>query len=181
MPMLVVRTIALALMAMVLLASPASAQSAGAVSCGNGYYCPAGNSCLQGGLCGPNVNASPGSTRTSTGGWCDPGFREHRYRPGACLPNSYSDCTNGLICPPGTQCSADGSECTGGPAATGPMCGANQCAAGRICSSTGSCMNPDYFQDCGNGTICSKSKACGYPDGCAIVGPQRTRQQPVNR
>lgn len=159
-------------------AAPASAQ--GRVDCGNGYNCPADHACLLGGLCGRMIDVAPGSVRMSNGGWCDPGFRESTVRPGRCVPGSYTECASGLICPSGTQCTADGG-CSGGPEPTGPMCGNARCAEGRICSSTGSCMNTAYFQDCGNGTICSKSAACEFPKGCVIVAPQRVKQQPNRR
>ena len=148
----------------------------GEVDCGNGYYCPRGNACLLGGLCAPELKEVPGAVRTSTGDWCDPGFVEHKYKPGSCVAGTYAQCTSGLSCPPGSTCSTDGATCEGGPRAAGPMCGANRCMQGRVCSSTGSCMNPEYFQDCGNGTICSKSAACEYPKGCVYVGPERTQQ-----
>ena len=169
-----------ALAALVLFAAPAAAQPANAVDCGNGYYCPADNACLVGGTCGRMVDAAPGSVQTSRGNWCDPGFRESQYQPGRCVPGSYTECPSGLSCPPGTQCGGDGT-CTGGPPPTGPMCGTGQCAAGRICSSRGTCMNTQYFQDCGNGTICSKSAACEFPSGCVLVAPQRTQQLPIRR
>lgn len=149
------------------------------VDCGNGHYCPPGNACLKDGLCGVTVEAPPGSFRTKTGTWCEPGFREHRFKPGACVPVSYSDCRNGTICPAGTTCNdADGS-CDGGGTPTGPMCGNFRCEEGRICSSSGRCMNTTYFQDCGGGTICSKNKACAQGGGCAIVGIGRTQQIPL--
>jgi hypothetical protein len=94
---------------------------------------------------------------------------------------TYSDCTNGSICPPGTRCSTVGDSCEGSGTPTGPQCGAFRCEAGRICSSSGRCMNTAYFQDCGGGTICSKNKACGQDGGCAIVGVGRTRQIPYRR
>jgi hypothetical protein len=163
---------------LLLLAAPASAQSR--VDCGNGYNCPADHACLLGGQCGRLVDAVPGSVRTSTGTWCDPGFREGTVRRGTCIPGSYSECASGMICPSGAQCSAEG-RCTGGPAATGPKCGDARCAEGRICSSRGTCMNTAYFQDCGNGTICSKAAACEFPKGCALVAPERVRQQANRR
>ena len=156
---------------------PASA----VVDCGNVAFCPDGNACLKGGSCGVLVEAPPGSKRTASGTWCEPGFREHQYRPGACSPLTYADCTNGSICPPGTRCSADGDTCEGGGTPTGPQCGNFRCEAGRICSSAGRCMNTAYFQDCGGGTICSKNKACAQDGGCAIVGAGRTRQVPHKR
>ena len=149
----------------------------GVVDCGNGHFCPRGNACLVGGLCAPELEHVPGAVRTSTGDWCDPGFVEHKYRPGSCVPRAYAQCKSGMSCPPGSTCSSDGATCEGGgPPATGPMCGGNRCMQGRICSSRGTCMNPEYFHDCGNGTICSKSAACEHPKGCVYVGPQRTRQ-----
>lgn len=157
-----------------LLATQVAAQ--GQVNCGNGSYCPPNNACLMDGQCAPLIEALPGSVRTAKGTWCGPGFREHAYMPGTCSPQSYSDCPSGLVCPPGTSCSGDGRQCVGGPAPTGPMCGGFQCAAGRVCSSKGSCMNPEYFHDCGNGTICINGHACEYPSGCAIVGSPRTPQ-----
>ena len=154
---------------------PASAQKR--VDCGNGYYCPPGNACLLGGLCGVMVDHLPGSTQTSTGEWCEPGLRESTTRRGTCIPSDYVDCPSGLSCPPGYYCGQDG-RCAGGPAATGPACGGGRCAAGRICASSGNCMNPAYFQDCGNGTICSKLAACEQPRGCVLVGGGRTQQIP---
>jgi len=46
------------------------AQPSGAVDCGNDHYCPAGNACLLGGLCSREIDAPPGSVRTSRGDWC---------------------------------------------------------------------------------------------------------------
>ena len=173
-------TLLAALLAGLLLAAaPAAAQNS-VTDCGDGYHCPTGHACLLGGQCGRLVDAVPGSVRTSTGQWCDPGFREATVRPGSCMPGSYTECTNGLICPSGTQCSEDG-QCTGGPAPTGPMCGNARCAEGRICSSRGTCMNTAYFQDCGNGTICSKAASCEFPKGCVLVAPERVRQQANRR
>ena len=109
-----VMTLLAALLAGLLLAAaPAAAQNS-VTDCGDGYHCPAGHACLLGGQCGRLVDAVPGSVRTSTGQWCDPGFREATVRPGSCMPGSYTECTNGLICPSGTQCSEDG-QCTGRP------------------------------------------------------------------
>lgn len=161
-----------ALMTVVVLMAPAVAR----VDCGNGKFCPPGNACLKGDLCGEIVEAPPGSFRTKSGTWCEPGFREHQHKPGACVPLSYSDCSNGTICPPGSRCNDATNSCDGGATPTGPMCGNFRCEEGRICSSAGRCMNTTYFQDCGGGTICSKNKACAQDGGCAIVGIGRTRQ-----
>ena len=163
------------LAAFFLWAPPAFAQR---VDCGNGSWCPAGNACLLNGQCGRIVDVLPGSVRMANSFYCDPGFHEHRYRPGSCVPPGYVDCPSGLICPPpNAQCGAEG-KCEGGPPVTGPMCGSAQCAEGRICSSAGSCMNTAIFQDCGNGSICSRHAACQFPKGCVAVAPERTRQQP---
>lgn len=165
----------LMLVTLLLWALPAAAQR---VNCGNGKWCPKDNACLVDGTCGRLIDVVPGSVRMSTGTYCDPGFREHRFRPGTCTPPGYADCANGSVCPPpNAECLANG-QCGGGPAATGPMCGSSRCAEGRICASTGRCMNPALFQDCGNGTICSRHAACEAPKGCVIVAPERTRQQP---
>lgn len=158
------------------LATPAWAQGK-PVDCGNGFHCPARNACLLNGACGELVEGVPGSTRTSDGNWCEPGFRESKVQAGKCLPASYTECAGGLACPTGMQCAPAGG-CTGGPPPTGPTCGGMRCAAGRVCSTRGTCLNPQYFQDCGNGTICTKGAACQFPSGCALVAPQRTRQQP---
>ncbi len=166
--------ILLATMLAMLWLSPAGAQQR--VDCGNGHYCPADNACLVGGLCGVMVDHPPGSTRTSTGEWCEPGMRESKVRPGGCIPNDYLDCRSGA-CPPGSTCGADGG-CVGGPSADGPVCGGRQCLAGRVCSSKGTCMNPAFTQDCGNGTLCTKHSACEHPSGCVFVGQGRTRQIP---
>jgi len=164
------------LMASISLAVPALAE----VNCNNGNYCPDGNACLKGGQCGVMVEAPPGSFKTSSGIWCEPGFREHKYKPGSCSPISYSDCRNGSICPAGSTCNDDKGTCDGGGPATGPQCGNFRCEEGRVCSSSGRCMNPVYFQDCGGGTICSKNKACAEDGGCAIVGIGRTQQIPYS-
>ena len=152
--------------------SPASAQQR--VDCGNGAYCPANNACLLGGLCGVMIDRPAGSTRTSTGEWCEPGMRESRMRPGDCIPSDYVDCASGA-CPSGSMCSPDG-DCAGGPPATGPVCGSWRCLAGGVCSSKGTCMNLAFAQDCGNGTLCTKHSACAYPRGCVFVSEGRTRQ-----
>ena len=146
------------------------------VDCRNGKYCPDGNVCLKDGLCGVRVEAPPGSFRTQSGTWCEPGFREHKYKPGSCVPLAYSDCRNGSICPPGSYCNETKNTCDGGGPPKGPMCGNYRCEEGRICSSSGRCMNTTYYQDCGGGTICSKNKACALNGGCAIVGIGRTEQ-----
>jgi hypothetical protein len=163
---------------MIFTVGQATAQQRGAKDCGNGFYCPSGQACLVSGLCGRVVDRLPGSTRTSTGEWCEPGLREHTYKRGTCIPRDYVDCPSLLSCPPGYRCPGSGeTACQGGPPATGPMCGAGQCAQGRICASGGHCMNPQYFQDCGNGTICSKQSACEVnPNGCVLVAPNRTKQ-----
>jgi hypothetical protein len=152
--------------------------SAGAqtVDCGNGNYCPAGHACLIGGTCGYLIDVPRGSTKTSTGGYCEPGYVEHRHRPGACVPTSYQQCTTGFACPPGSTCTADG-RCEG-LQAEGPECGGNRCISGRVCSSKNTCINPDLIQDCGNGqSLCTKAAACQEPRGCVYVAPERTPQR----
>ena len=166
---------ALLLAALLLWALPASAQR---VDCGNGKWCPSGNACLLDGTCSRVLDSPPGAVIMSNGSFCDPGHHENRYKPGTCAPPGYVDCPNGTICPPpNAQCRADGA-CDGGPPATGPMCGGVRCAEGRICGSTGRCVNTAVFKDCGNGTICSIHAACEAPKGCVYVAPERTRQQP---
>jgi hypothetical protein len=164
-------SMALSIAATFLLVSQAGAQN---VACGNGMFCPRGNVCLMGGLCARVVDAAPGSIKISNGTYCDPGFRESKFTPGKCVPPSYTECRAGIMCAPGTTCNSQG-DCDG-PAATGPECGQTRCLAGRICASTGRCMNTELFQDCRNGSICSKHAACQHPTGCAYVAPQRTRQ-----
>ena len=164
-----------ALLCWSVLATSALAQD---ISCGNGSYCPPGNACLLGGWCGRIVGVPPGSVKMSNGQWCDPGFHEHKFKPGSCVPPDYVDCPNGRICPPpNAVCRSDG-DCDGGPPATGPICkpGAAPCFEGRTCSSNGVCMNPQVFQDCGNGVLCSKFAACAFPTGCEMVAPERTKQ-----
>lgn len=163
-----------ALFMLAMLAAPAWAQN-GSVSCGNGFRCPAGNACLQDGWCAVLVDSVPGSTRTSTGAWCSPGFRESTVRKGFCVPSDAVECANGLTCPADAQCTSDGG-CEGGPPATGPVCGGATCMEGRICSSRNTCMDPRLLQDCGNGTICSRYAACEVPSGCVFVSPDKTRQ-----
>ena len=172
-----------ALLAMVVLASGQGAAQvpAGSVACGNGSYCPAGNACLLGGQCAPRAGVAPGSTRTSSGGWCPPGTRENRYSAGRCIPNDSIECPGGGgSCPAGSRCGEPG-KCLGGPPATGPACGASRCSAGQVCASTNLCIDPRTQLDCGNGSVCSRSSACGYPTGCVTVGPQRTTQTAIAR
>jgi hypothetical protein len=145
--------------------------------CGNGKTCPKGYACVKGGVCGPLMEAAPGSVRLPDGSWCEPGFRKHAY-VNKCSPNDYTDCSDGMVCPRGATC-RPGGGCDG-VRLTGPMCGNSQCSEGRICSSAG-CINPTYFKDCGGGTICTHASACAEPSGCAIVGPQRIPQQPARR
>lgn len=177
----VARVIALLMLLVFPLAAPSMAQD-GRVDCGNGFHCPKGNACLLSGFCGAEVNAVPGSTpsKTMPGFFCEPGFRESTVQAGKCLPDSYTECSNGLTCATGMQC-APGGGCTGGPPATGPVCGGMRCAEGRICSSRNTCLNPVYFHDCNNGTICSKGAACEEGGGCVFVAPERTRQQANSR
>ncbi len=145
------------------------------VDCGNGNYCPPGHACLVGGTCGLLIDAPRGATRTSTGGFCEPGYAEHQFRPGACAPTSYQQCKNGFACPPGSNCTEDG-QCEG-LEANGPVCGGTRCLTGRVCSSKNTCINPDLIQDCGNGkTLCTKAAACQEPSGCVYVAPERTPQ-----
>jgi hypothetical protein len=161
-----------AVFASVFFTLPAAAQS---VDCGNGAYCPAGHACLVGGTCGLLIDAPRGSIKTSTGGFCEPGYVEHRHRPGSCVPTSYQQCTNGFACPPGSTCTADG-QCEG-LEASGPVCGGNRCLTGRICSSKNTCINPELVQDCGTGiSLCTKAAACQEPSGCVYVAPERTPQ-----
>ena len=172
--------IVVSISAALLLATQIVAQPAGAIDCGNGFYCPRDNACLMGGLCGRLVDAVPGAVKTSAGTWCDPGFRESTFKPGGCVPGSYTECSATVMCAPGDTCGTDG-DCHAATTPTGPTCGKLKCHAGRICASTGRCMNTAYFQDCKNGTICSKHAGCEYPSGCVLVGPQRTKQIKKNR
>ncbi len=126
--------------AAMLLATQIVAQSSGTVDCGNGFYCPKDNACLVGGLCGRLVDAVPGAVRTSTGTWCDPGFRESKFKPGGCVPGSYTECSATVMCAPGDTCGTDG-DCHAGATPKGPTCGKLRCHEGRICASTGRCMN----------------------------------------
>lgn len=145
------------------------------VDCGNGSTCPAGHACLVGGTCGFLIDVPRGSSKTSTGGYCEPGYVEHRYAPGVCAPTSYEQCKSGAACPPGSACTERG-QCEG-LEASGPSCGGERCLEGRICSSKNTCINPDLVQDCGNGkTICTKAAACQEPSGCVHVAPERTPQ-----
>ena len=145
------------------------------VDCGNGNFCPAGHACLVGGTCGFLIDVPRGSTKTSTGGFCEPGYVEHQFRPGACVPTSYQQCKTGFACPPGSTCTEDG-QCEG-LEANGPACGGNRCITGRVCSSKNTCINPDLIQDCGNGvSLCTKAAACQEPRGCVYVAPERTPQ-----
>jgi len=147
-----------------------------AVDCGNGNYCPAGHACLMGGTCGFLIDVPRGASKTSTGGFCEPGYVEHQYRPGTCAPTSYQQCKSGMSCPPGTTCTEDG-RCEG-LEADGPSCGASRCLSGRMCSSRNTCFNPDLLQDCGNGkTLCTKAAACQEPSGCVYVAPERIPQR----
>jgi hypothetical protein len=171
--------LAAACVALTLLAAVRPAAQSGRVDCGNGSYCPTGNACLVGGMCGKMVDVTPGSVRTSKGTYCDPGFRESKHVAGNCIPGSYTECGDGTACPTGSTCGATG--CEGGPPQTGPVCGPARCVEGRICASNGKCMNTEFFQDCGNGTICSRSAACEYPKGCVSVSAKRTRQIPLSR
>jgi hypothetical protein len=160
-----------------LMAICAAGQAAGqsGADCGNGYYCPSGNACLVGGLCGREVEQPAGSTLAS-GGWCQPGFRENRNNAGFCLPTTFTECgQTGRSCGPGYSCTADG-RCDGGPLATGPQCGEFRCRQGDICSSRGTCMNPTFFVDCGNATLCGTGSACELSAGCVFVAPERTKQ-----
>jgi hypothetical protein len=161
--------------AAMLLVTQIVAQPSGTVDCNNGFYCPRDNACLVGGLCGRVVDAVPGAVRTSTGTWCDPGFRESKFKPGGCVPGSYTECSATVMCAPGDTCGTDG-DCHAATTPKGPTCGKLRCHEGRICASTGRCMNTAYFQDCGNGTICSKHAGCEHPTGCVLVGPKRTKQ-----
>lgn len=161
--------------ATILAATQASAQPRGSKDCGNGFYCPPGNACLVGGLCAREIDRVAGSTRTSTGQYCDPGLREHTYKKGECVVASNIDCPD-FSCAPGYRCPAAGEAGCQGPSPTGPVCGASRCVEGRICNSNGLCMNPKYQQDCHNGTVCSIHAACEYPRGCVAVAPGRSKQ-----
>lgn len=120
------------------------------------------------------IDSPPGSFRLSDGTYCEPGYVEHRFKPGLCVPPGYSSCENGLICPPGTTCNSNGT-CEGSQA-DGPQCGNTRCAAGRLCSTTGRCYNPVVLQDCGNGDFCTKAATCTAPRGCAYISTQRSPQ-----
>ena len=143
------------------------------VDCGNGNYCREGNVCLLNGQCAPEIGAPQGSVRISTGQYCDPGYSEHRYKAGVCVPPGHSPCENGMICPPGTRCNQG--SCDGGNS-DGPQCGNRRCMAGRLCGSTGSCYNPSIIQDCGTGDYCTLAATCTAPRGCAYVSPERSPQ-----
>ena len=157
----------------------ANSGAAAQVDCGNGSYCPVGNVCLQGGSCGERVQVPPGGTQTSTGSWCEPNFREHKFKAGTCMPQTYVDCRDGTICGPGYTCGSDG-LCQG-PPPTGPECGRGRCPAGRSCNSVGNCVNLTYYQDCGNGVTCTRAQSCTQRGGCAYVGIGRTPQAPYRR
>ena len=145
------------------------------VDCRNGKNCPDGNICLKDGLCGVRSRRRRAASGHSRAHGASRASRA-QVKPGSCVPIGYSDCRNGSICPPGSRCNEEKNTCDGGGPPTGPMCGDYRCEAGRICSSSGRCMNTTYFQDCGGGTICSKNKACALNGGCAIVGIGRTEQ-----
>jgi hypothetical protein len=176
------RVAALLLLFALSMVSAAWAQDA--VDCGNGLQCPAGNACLLDGFCAMIVDAVPGSveSKTTPGFFCEPGFRESTIQSAKCIPGGYHECPNGFTCPPEMQCGPSGG-CVGGPPPTGPQCSGSgvRCAAGRVCSSRNTCLNPEYFHDCGNGTICSNGAACEQPAGCVFVAPERTRQRPARR
>lgn len=168
--------VAVSLSAVLVLAGPAAAQSRANVDCGNGYYCPAGNACLLGGMCAAMLDSVPGGVKTSTGEWCAPGRHENKYAPGECILDSHIECAAGVSCPVGARCSTPPGQCTGGPPVTGPQCGSARCYQGEVCSSAGLCMNPQLSQDCGNGTFCPKVATCRSPKGCVYVEPGRTPQ-----
>jgi len=170
---MLLRALLAVLAATFLWALPASAQQR--VDCGNGSWCPANHACLVGGQCGFVVDGPPGGTRTSDGNWCDPGYYESRNRPGRCIPPGYTECGSGA-CQPGTTCNHTNETCEGG-SGSGPICGGQQCMAGRVCTAHGTCMNPQLHHDCGNGTICTHASACELPRGCVYVSPQRFPQQ----
>jgi hypothetical protein len=160
---------------LLLLALPAAAQQR--VDCGNGRFCPAGNACLMDGNCALIVQVPPGAVRMADGNYCDPGWREGFINKGRCIPPGYIECPQGGgMCPSDQTCDGSGA-CVGGPPPSGPMCGNVQCAAGRICSSSGRCMNTAILHDCGNGSICPHSAACEYPRGCVYVSGGRTPQR----
>ena len=55
----------------------------------------------------------PAPCSTSTGTWCDPGFRESKFKPGGCVPGSYTECSATVMCAPGDTCGTDG-DCHAG-------------------------------------------------------------------
>jgi hypothetical protein len=141
------------------------------VHCGKGFYCPAGNACLVGGLCARVADAPPfGSVQIAKGKFCEPNFRQHEYDPGKCRAVTHVPCPNGVTCLVGSTCGADG-QCVGGPPYSGPVCGRSggRCQQGLVCGSNGKCVDLLYDKDCGNGTICTKAAACEHPSGCVYV------------
>lgn len=148
------------------------------VDCGNGYFCPTGNACLEEGLCAPRLRFSdmPGAVKTSTGDYCFPGEHENRFKPGTCLSNERRECSANAACPAEATCGPD-DTCLNVKAGAGPTCGNGRCAAGSTCSSRGTCLPPG-FKECASGKVCNKLAACGL-SACSLVDATRTRQIPL--
>lgn len=152
------------------------------VDCGNGNYCPAGNACLENGLCAPMIGMSqvPGAVPISGGKFCPPGEHESRLDPGLCVDDNHIDCGGGATCPIGYRCGPN-ATCLG-PRGSGPICsyGSLPCQDSRFtCSRKGLCVGPDSHE-CRGGQICGKISECTASGGCALVAGTRTPQIPVS-
>jgi hypothetical protein len=150
---------------------PANAQD---VDCGNGNVCRAGTVCVKNDQCAREISAPVGAVKISTGGFCDPGYTEHKFKKGRCVPPGYNACESGTTCAPGSTCNAEGA-CSGGNT-DGPDCGGRNCAGGRLCGTNNTCFYPAILQDCGTGSFCANATTCTFPRGCAYVSTERTPQ-----
>jgi hypothetical protein len=126
----------------------------GAVDCGNGGSCPAGNKCSRDGKhCISQDTVDCGNHFCNAGSRCGSGNQ--------CLAASAADCGNGTHCDNG-RCSFNGKMCL---ASDQVDCGGHVCGAGSQCGANDECIPKDAV-DCGHGHYCTAGMACGSEYQC---------------
>jgi cysteine-rich repeat protein len=88
--------------------------------------------------------------------------------PAGCVPSAIQECVNGTLCPPGTECSGDGTACvTPGGCGNAILAATEECDDGNVNDGDG-CNKQCRIEKCGDGNVTSSSgEVC---DGGNVVG-----------